>query len=105
MKTITTRCFNLLIFSTVPDVPTITSLTAINTTLNVIWSSAGPDVNYEVVWRTGAMEDSHTVSDGSNCFTITGLVAETMYAVFVRAQNEADSTQSQSMSARIGQSL
>ena len=51
------------------------------------------------------MEDRHTVSDGSNCFTITGLAAETMYAVFVRAQNEAGSTQSQSMSARIGQSL
>lgn len=77
------------IISTAPGVPVIINTVAAVNEITLSWSSAGPSVSYQVEWRSGPVEDSAQVSDGSTSYTISGLEAESTYTVSVTAENEA----------------
>ena len=66
------------------------------------WSSAGPSVSYEVEWRSGPVEDSAQVSDGSTSYTISGLEAESTYTISVTAENDAGSSESEPVPVNTG---
>ena len=71
-------------------------------TIIISWSSAGPSVSYEVEWQSGPVEDSAQVSDGSTSYNISGLEAESTYTISVTAENDAGSSESDSVLVNTG---
>ena len=71
--------------------PTITDTTPLsNTSFTVSWAITDPNHNYIITWtnlRTGMMEDSVTVPENTNSYTVTGLTGIDNYNVSVTANN------------------
>ena len=81
--------------------PVLSAGTSTATSISLSWTSAGSEVDYEVMWETddiggcsgGSDMNSTTITGGSTSYDIMGLEEGSSYTITVTASNSAGSSE------------